>query len=68
VWQLTFMILLSCLIGIGFWLSTDPMGGAPMVFKSKMNMAYAEQLREVVPPEIDLQLPETTEIALFALG
>lgn len=68
VWLLRFMILLSCLVGIGFWLSTGPIGGAFISMKSKVSMAYAEQLREVAQPEVDLQIPETTEIALFALG
>ena len=64
MWLLGFMILLSCLVG-GIWL---PTGLIVDSFTAKVSSAYSGQGHAVTRPEIDLQVPETTEIALFALG
>ncbi|NOQ42064.1 MAG: hypothetical protein GQ563_06145 [Desulfuromusa sp.] len=68
VWLLGFTILLSCFIWTGFQLSADSIGAVPSSLTASVNMAYAEQGNAITRPEIDLQIPEMTEIALFALG
>ena len=68
VWLLGSTILLSCLIGVGFQLSADSIGAVPYPLTARVSIAYAEQGKAISRPEIDLRIPETTEIALFALG
>lgn len=60
--------LLCCLFGVGFRLSSDSVGNDLTPLLAKVNTAYADQGDIVARPEIDLQFPEATEIALFALG
>ena len=65
IWLLGFTILFSCLVGVGLWLPTDLIVDS---LTAKVSSAYSGQGHAVARPEIDLQVPETTEIALFALG
>jgi len=65
IWLLGLTILLSCFIGIGFWLSADSIANS---LAAKVSLDYSGQGNAVAQPEIDLRIPETTEIALFALG
>jgi len=65
IWLLGFTILLSCLVGGGLWLQTGLIVDS---LTAKVSSAYSGQGHAVTRPEIDLQVPETTEIALFALG
>jgi len=65
---LGFAILFSCFVGIGFQLSADSIGAVPNPLTAKVSLVYAEQGNAIARPEIDLQIPEATEIALFALG
>ena len=68
VWLLGFAILLSSFVWVGFQLSSDSIGAVPNPLTAKVSLAYAEQDNSIAIPEIDLQIPETTETALFALG
>ncbi|MCK5914418.1 MAG: hypothetical protein KAG12_11105 [Desulfuromusa sp.] len=69
VWLLGFMIFLSCLVGIGFWLLVDSTGSISIPLQGEITLVRADDLGSPDSrPEIDLQTPETTEIALFALG
>jgi len=64
-----FLILSSCLAGIGIWLALDSTGNIPTSLQGEITLAYADESSSPVSrPEIDLQTPEITEIALFALG
>ena len=65
MWLLGFTILLSCLVGVGLWLPTDSIVDS---LTTKVSSAYSGQGHVAARPEIDLQVPETTEIALFAVG
>ncbi len=65
LWLLGFTILLSCFVGIGFWLPADSITDS---LAAKVSLAYSGQDHAVAQPEIDLQVPDTTETALFALG
>ena len=69
VWLPGFMLFLSCLVGIGFWLLVDSTGSISIPLQGEITLLHADDLGSPGPrPEIDLQTPETTEIALFALG
>ena len=68
VWLLSFTMLLSCFIWTGFQLSADSIGAVPDSLTTKVSMVYADQGNTIARPEIDLQIPEITEIALFTLG
>ncbi len=68
VWLLGCTFLLCCFFGVGFYLSSASGGDELASVLAKVNTAYAGQGDIVARPEIDLQFPESTEIALFALG
>ena len=60
--------LFCCLFGVGFHLSSDSIVDDMTPLIAEVGMAYAEQDSSLPRPKIDLQLPEATETALFALG
>ena len=65
-WLIRVLILFS-FVGIGFLLSAGSIESLLMSLQGESNWAYAEQPSRP-RPEIDLQVPEITETALFALG
>ena len=65
-WLIRFLILFS-FVGIGFLLSAGSIESLLASLQGESNWAYAEQPSRP-RPEIDLQVPEITEKALFALG
>ncbi len=69
VWLMRFLILIGCLVGVGFWLAVDSTGSFPTPLRGEITLPHADEPGSPVSrPEIDIQTPETTEIALFALG
>ncbi|MCK5825398.1 MAG: hypothetical protein KAG93_00065 [Desulfuromusa sp.] len=64
-WLIRFLLLFS-FVGIGFLLSAGSIESL-LTSLRELNWAYAGQPSRP-RPEIDLQVPETTETALFALG
>ncbi len=66
--RLSILIIFGCVAGLVLWLSVSPNGGLLTTSTNQTGLVYAGEGKKVVRPEIDLRIPENTEIALFALG
>lgn len=68
VWFVVGMIFLGGFVFLGVYLSSNSTQTSPFSFLPEGVGAHAVQDGGVAWPKIDLQRPETTEVALFALG